>query len=124
MDTPHCGGTGPPHSPGGQVAHTYTLATLDLRTLDLARSAVDSIVCSAVDLTRSAVDSLVDSASSAIVLAHSAVRTEVARSQAAPRPVPAQCGRRTCLVGRSPTSATYRGRSGFTPIPKLVLAYA
>ena len=29
---------------------------------------------------------------------------------------------RACLVGRSPTSATCGGRSGFTPIPKLVLA--
>ena len=31
---------GLPHSPGGRVARTYTLATLDLRTLDLARSAL------------------------------------------------------------------------------------
>ena len=37
-----------PHSPGGQVARTYTLATLDLRTLDLARSAVVSAISTVV----------------------------------------------------------------------------
>ena len=67
---------GLPHSPGSRVARTYTLATLDLKTLDLARSAVD-FTRSAVDLARSAVDSLVDSASSAVLVARSAVRTKV-----------------------------------------------
>ena len=81
---------GLPHSPGGRVARTYTLATLDLRTLDLARlvgvrSTVD-FTRSAVDLARSAVDSLVDSASSAVVVARSAVRNKV------PGNVPAQRG--------------------------------